>query len=222
MRGDENKNIDVPSKVKAFRQDFAPNEAAIRTSFAVTDELGAPAVVGKAQVVLLSIDSTELLLSEAFATRGLRPPVPGAAGMKDTRDAERAMTGAVGRALFLMGYGEKPDDSADYEEPGDWYKENGWASQEHHDSFMEDAKLAIKELGEPFRQQAIDEWHKRQLKWPLPKDVFEAWVDFLITLGRKAAEAKVAEGAGDETGEPAPTQPSLEDAVGPDASLVKR
>lgn len=223
MRGDENKNIDVPSKVKAFRKDFPPDKAAIWTGFEFVEIAGVPAVVGRAVVTDLTKDT---MLSEAHATRGLRAPIAGAQGMKDTRDAERAMTGAVGRALFLMGYGERPDDSVDYEpeEQIDWFVANGWRDQAHHDSFRDDAKLAVSEMGEPFRQQAIDEWHRRELKWPLTHDQFEEWTKFLVPLGREAqvaAEVK-AGAAGDEAGGEPAAQPSLDGvgAVGPDVPLT--
>lgn len=180
MRGDENKNIDVPSKVRAFRKDFPPDKGIIATSFEVKDIGGVPAVVGKAIVgVLTDGDKVPTLLSEAYATRGLRPPVPGAAGMKDTRDAERAMTGAVGRALFLMGYGEKPDDSVDYESE-DWFRANGWLDQTEHDGFRTEFKRRVGALGEA----ALPLW--RSIQWPVTAGAVNALEDALVDLEAKA------------------------------------
>lgn len=233
MRGDENRNIDVPSKVKAFRKDFPPDKAAIHTSYRVLEIAGAPAVEGRALVVLLGHENEPYnLLSEAYATRGLRAPKPGAQGMQDTRDAERAMTGAVGRALFLMGYGEKADDSADYEaeDPEQWAKDRGWRDQAHHDALMADAKEALRDLptdrpkDKSYRTQAVNEWDRRGLHWPLTYEQMESWITYLVPLARKAKEeAKAGPGASDAAGgELAPAQPPLEDALGPDAPLVKR
>jgi hypothetical protein len=47
------------------------------------------------------------VLARAFGTRALRAPIPGAQGAKDTRDPDRAMTQALGRALGLMGYADR-------------------------------------------------------------------------------------------------------------------
>lgn len=214
------KLIDAPAKVRALRKDHGPTDIAIRTDFEVTEIAGEPAVVGHAVVVLVA---TETVLAEAYSTRGLRALKPGVQGMKDTRDAERAMTGAVGRALFLMGYGERPDDSADYEteEPVDWFKANGWRDQDHHDSFMADAKAAMKEVAATTaRDEMVSEWERRGLKWPLTYEQMTEWSKFLVPLARKTQA-----GAG-ETGDRAESepvsQPSLDDAVGPDAPLVKR
>ncbi len=226
MRGDETKNIDVPAKVRAFRKEFPPDKASIRTDYALTQIAEAPAVVGHAVVMLLGPQGDDAILSEAFATRGLRPPVPGAQGMKDTRDAERAMTGAVGRALFLMGYGDKPDDSADYE-PDDeqWFKDNGWESKAQHDEGRKATLAVLRALPEPYKRQAHKEYDQRGLAdraWSQKEA--EDWAAFLLPLGRKAKEAAAQTDPGDAAGgEPGSEQDPAQEklSVGPDAPLVK-
>lgn len=102
----------VGEKVAAFRRDYPPERAAILTSF-TEDAVGdTPRVVGCCEVV---IDGTTVAV--AYGTRALRAPKPGAQGHMDTRDPDRAMTQATGRALGLLGYADPGTIEGDTDEP---------------------------------------------------------------------------------------------------------
>lgn len=102
----------VGEKVKAFRKDYPPDRAAILTSFIEDEVGGVPRVVGHCEVI---IDGT--VVAVADGTRALRAPKPGAQGHQDTRDPDRAMTQAVGRALGLLGYADGESLEGDTDEP---------------------------------------------------------------------------------------------------------
>ena len=92
--------VRVSEKLAAFRSDYPAKEYGLHQSF-IEDHVGETArVVGCCEVVELE---TGRVLARAFGTRALRAPVPGAQGAKDTRDPDRAMTQALGRALGLIG-----------------------------------------------------------------------------------------------------------------------
>lgn len=89
----------VTDKLAAFWEDHEQGEWGIRTDFS-EDEVGTVArVVGHCKIT-----RNGEVVAEAFGTRALREPKPGAQGMNDTRDPDRAMTQATGRALGLLGY----------------------------------------------------------------------------------------------------------------------
>lgn len=93
----------VAAKVRAFRADHPIDEYAIVTDF-TEDAVGDTArVIGHCRVIKL--DGGQVV-AEAFGTRALRAPVPNAQGHLDTRDPDRAMTQATGRALGLCGYAD--------------------------------------------------------------------------------------------------------------------
>jgi hypothetical protein len=95
--------VRVQDKLKAFREDFPAKEYGLIQSFNEDEVGGVPRVIGWCNVVDLS---TGKVIAQAQGTRALRPPIPGAQGAKDTRDPDRAMTQALGRALSLMGYAD--------------------------------------------------------------------------------------------------------------------
>ena len=95
--------VRVADKLKAFREDFPAKEYGLIQSFAEGEVGGVPRVVGWCNVVDLA---TGQVIAQAQGTRALRPPIPGAQGAKDTRDPDRAMTQALGRALSLVGYAD--------------------------------------------------------------------------------------------------------------------
>ena len=95
--------VRVADKLKAFRADFPACDYALIQSFNEDEVGGVARVIGWCNVVDLQ---TGKVLAQAQGTRALRPPVPGAQGAKDTRDPDRAMTQALGRALGLMGYAD--------------------------------------------------------------------------------------------------------------------
>ena len=95
--------VRVADKLKAFREDFPATEYGLIQSFNEDEVGGVPRVIGWCNVVDLA---TGKVIAQAQGTRALRPPIPGAQGAKDTRDPDRAMTQALGRALSLMGYAD--------------------------------------------------------------------------------------------------------------------
>ena len=95
--------VRVAEKLKAFRDAHPPTEYAILQDF-TEDVVGSTSrVTGHCRIVAVD---TGVVLAEASGTRALREPIPGAQGHKDTRDPERAMTQALGRALGLFGYAD--------------------------------------------------------------------------------------------------------------------
>ena len=95
--------VRVAEKLKAFRDAHPPTEYAILQDF-TEDVVGSTSrVTGHCRIVAVD---TGAVLAEAYGTRALREPIPGAQGHKDTRDPERAMTQALGRALGLFGYAD--------------------------------------------------------------------------------------------------------------------
>ncbi len=95
--------VRVAEKLKAFREAYPPTEYAIRQDFA-EDVVGSTSrVTGHCRIIAID---TGAVLAEAYGTRALREPVPGAQGHRDTRDPDRAMTQALGRALGLLGYAD--------------------------------------------------------------------------------------------------------------------
>ena len=95
--------VRVAEKLKAFREAYPPTEYAILQDFA-EDVVGSTSrVTGHCRIVAVD---TGAVLAEAYGTRALREPVPGAQGHRDTRDPDRAMTQALGRALGLFGYAD--------------------------------------------------------------------------------------------------------------------
>lgn len=95
--------VRVAEKLKAFREAYPPTEYAIIQDFA-EDIVGSTSrVTGHCRIVAVD---TGAVLAEAYGTRALREPVPGAQGHRDTRDPDRAMTQALGRALGLLGYAD--------------------------------------------------------------------------------------------------------------------
>ena len=106
--------VRVADKLKAFREDFPATQYGLIQSFN-EDTVGDVArVIGWCNVVDLS---TGKVIAQAQGTRALRPPIPGAQGAKDTRDPDRAMTQALGRALSLMGYADAHGIEGDTDEP---------------------------------------------------------------------------------------------------------
>ena len=104
----------VSEKLAAFRSDFPPCDYALMQSFTEDDVGGVARVVGCTQVVEVE---TGRVLAQAYGTRALRAPVPGAQGAKDTRDPDRAMTQSLGRVLGLMGYSDPKSIEGDTDEP---------------------------------------------------------------------------------------------------------
>ena len=95
--------VRVADKLKAFREDFPATQYGLIQSFNEDEVGGVARVIGWCNVVDLS---TGKVIAQAQGTRALRPPIPGAQGAKDTRDPDRAMTQALGRALSLVGYAD--------------------------------------------------------------------------------------------------------------------
>jgi len=106
--------VRVADKLKAFREDFPAKEYGLIQSFNEDEVGGVARVIGWCNVVDLS---TGKVIAQAQGTRALRPPIPGAQGAKDTRDPDRAMTQALGRALGLMGYADAHGIEGDTDEP---------------------------------------------------------------------------------------------------------
>ena len=104
----------VSEKLAAFRSDFPPCAYALMQSFTEDDVGGVARVVGCTQVIEVE---TGRVLAQAYGTRALRAPVPGAQGAKDTRDPDRAMTQSLGRVLGLMGYADPTSIEGDTDEP---------------------------------------------------------------------------------------------------------
>jgi len=104
----------VSEKLAAFRSDFPPCDYALMQSFTEDDVGGVARVVGCTQVIEVE---TGRVLAQAYGTRALRAPVPGAQGAKDTRDPDRAMTQSLGRVLGLMGYADPKSVEGDTDEP---------------------------------------------------------------------------------------------------------
>lgn len=93
----------VASKVRAFREAHPIDEYAIVTDF-TEDVVGDTArVVGHCRIIKLD---TGQVVAESYGTRALRAPLPGKQGHQDTRDPDRAMTQATGRALGLCGFAD--------------------------------------------------------------------------------------------------------------------
>ncbi len=106
--------VRVPDKLAAFRADFPAREFGIE-QWAVEDVCGeVPRVWGFCKITDLK---NHRVLAQACGTRALRAPVPGAQGVRDTRDPERAMTQALGRALGLLGYASGESIEGDTDEP---------------------------------------------------------------------------------------------------------
>ena len=106
--------VRVADKLAAFRSDYPAAEYGLLQSFA-EDQVGDVArVVGCCEVVEIA---THRILARAYGTRALRAPIPGAQGARDTRDPDRAMTQALGRALGLMGYADGSGIEGDTDEP---------------------------------------------------------------------------------------------------------
>jgi len=106
--------VRVADKLRAFRADFPACDYALIQSFTEDEVGGVARVIGWCNVVDLQ---TGKVLAQAQGTRALRPPIPGAQGAKDTRDPDRAMTQALGRALGLMGYADASGIEGDTDEP---------------------------------------------------------------------------------------------------------
>tara|TARA_R100001143_G_scaffold22784_2_gene23846 strand:- start:342 stop:968 length:627 start_codon:yes stop_codon:yes gene_type:complete len=104
----------VSEKLAAFRCDYPAKEYGLMQSFTEDDVGGVARVVGCTQVVEVE---TGRVLAQAYGTRALRAPVPGAQGAKDTRDPDRAMTQSLGRVLGLMGYADPKSIEGDTDEP---------------------------------------------------------------------------------------------------------
>jgi len=104
----------VSEKLAAFLCDFPAGKFALMQSFTEDDVGGVARVVGCTQVVEVE---TGRVLAQAYGTRALRAPVPGAQGAKDTRDPDRAMTQSLGRVLGLMGYADPTSIEGDTDEP---------------------------------------------------------------------------------------------------------
>ena len=105
--------VRVADKLKAFRADFPACDYALIQSFTEDEVGGVARVIGWCNVVDLQSGK---VIAQAQGTRALRPPVPGAQGAKDTRDPDRAMTQALGRALGLMGYADAVSIEGDTDE----------------------------------------------------------------------------------------------------------
>lgn len=106
--------VRVGSKVLAFRRDHPITEFGILTDFTEDEVGGVARVVGRCRIVHLASGRVVAL---AYGTRALRVPVPGAQGHRDTRDPDRAMTQATGRALGLLGYAGADSIEGDTDEP---------------------------------------------------------------------------------------------------------
>jgi len=104
----------VSEKLAAFHCHFPAGKFALMQSFTEDDVGGVARVVGCTQVIEVE---TGRVLAQAYGTRALRAPVPGAQGAKDTRDPDRAMTQSLGRVLGLMGYSDPTSIEGDTEEP---------------------------------------------------------------------------------------------------------
>jgi len=104
----------VSEKLAAFRCDYPAKEYGLMQSFTEDDVGGVARVVGCTQVIEVE---TGRVLAQAYGTRALRAPVPGAQGAKDTRDPDRAMTQSLGRVLGLMGYADPKSIEGDTDEP---------------------------------------------------------------------------------------------------------
>ena len=104
----------VSEKLAAFLCDFPAGKFALMQSFTEDEVDGVSRVVGCTQVVEVE---TGRVLAQAYGTRALRAPVPGAQGAKDTRDPDRAMTQSLGRVLGLMGYADPKSIEGDTDEP---------------------------------------------------------------------------------------------------------
>ena len=104
----------VSEKLAAFRCDYPAKEYGLMQSFTEDDVGGVARVVGCTQVIEVE---TGRVLAQAYGTRALRAPVPGAQGAKDTRDPDRAMTQSLGRVLGLMGYSDPKSIEGDTDEP---------------------------------------------------------------------------------------------------------
>ena len=104
----------VSEKLAAFRCDYPAKEYGLMQSFTEDDVGGVARVVGCTQVIEVE---TGRVLAQAYGTRALRAPVPGAQGAKDTRDPDRAMTQSLGRVLGLMGYADPTSMEGDTDEP---------------------------------------------------------------------------------------------------------
>ena len=113
----------VSEKLAAFRSDFPPCDYALMQSFSEDDVGGVARVVGCTQVVEVE---TGRVLAQAYGTRALRAPVPGAQGAKDTRDPDRAMTQSLGRVLGLMGYADPKSIEGDTDESVQSRRTTGW------------------------------------------------------------------------------------------------
>lgn len=108
--------VRVSEKLNAFRSLYEPTEYAIK-QWSTEDVVGSTSrVTGHCQIIDVA---TGVVLSEASGTRALREPIPGAQGHKDTRDPERAMTQALGRALGLFGFADANGIEGDTDEPDD-------------------------------------------------------------------------------------------------------
>ena len=106
--------VPVADKLAAFRSGYPAAEYGLHQSF-VEDQVGDVArVVGCCEVVEIA---THRILARAYGTRALRAPIPGAQGARDTRDPDRAMTQALGRALGLMGFADGSSIEGDTDEP---------------------------------------------------------------------------------------------------------
>ena len=106
--------VRVAEKLAAFREAYPPTEYAIRQDFA-EDVVGSTSrVTGHCRIIAID---TGAVLAEAYGTRALREPVPGAQGHRDTRDPDRAMTQALGRALGLLGYADANGIEGNTDEP---------------------------------------------------------------------------------------------------------
>ena len=104
----------VSEKLAAFLCHFPAGKFALMQSFSEDDVGGVARVVGCTQVIEVE---TGRVLAQAYGTRALRAPVPGAQGAKDTRDPDRAMTQSLGRVLGLMGYADPKSIEGDTDEP---------------------------------------------------------------------------------------------------------
>jgi hypothetical protein len=106
--------VRVAEKLKAFRRDFPAGEYAIDQDFE-EDVVGSTSrVTGICKIVHVA---TGNLIAGTKGTRALREPIPGAQGHHDTRDPDRAMTQALGRALGTLGYADADGIEGDTDEP---------------------------------------------------------------------------------------------------------
>lgn len=106
--------VRVAAKVRAFRADHPITEMGIWTDFTEDEVDGTPRVIGRCRIVHLA---TMKCVALAYGTRALRAPLPGKQGHQDTRDPDRAMTQATGRALGLLGYAAGDSLEGDTDEP---------------------------------------------------------------------------------------------------------